>query len=284
MILTVLIHSNLTSAEALDIKLYNYCEQQNKPKNINLKEYKKDEVLFRVTDPNYPDLGKAIYKGVPLRKIFSDLPCNKNIRNINFTVLAKDQYVLYGTIDELDAIVCYEINAKPIAQNYGGPVKIVYENFPSQESSIWHINSIILGSIKEPSLKIANENNVERYDIHLLKLMKTTVEKIHFMVPRGYRTEENINAELEVTYVPLSDILNHAKVKANRIEFKSFSNIEFRTIKSDLFKNIYIVFQFDGKIIPIQWGGPFIVAFKNRNKEFDVDKQPYYFIDTVRIK
>ena len=41
-------------------------------------------------------LGNAIHKGISLKYIFSSSPFNKDIRNLNYTIITKAQYAMHS--------------------------------------------------------------------------------------------------------------------------------------------------------------------------------------------
>lgn len=274
----------LTKPSEPHVKLYNLCKDPNTPILLDLDQYRKDEIIFTTNDPNFTDLGNALYKGIPLIKLLSASPCTTRSSCMNFTILANDQYVLYDNIYSSGGILSYELNLKPIPLKYGGPLKVLYKIFPTQEASIWHVTSIVLGTLEKPNLRIITENgNITSYDIDRLRSMENVAERIPFMLPRGYRIEKCIPQKI-VRYLPLKEILQASHINNAHLSISTYSGHEFEVNKKEQLKQLYLVFQFNEDIIPIQWGGPFILVFKNKHRRLFADKQPYYFVHTIRTK
>lgn len=284
-LLHCLAQSGFTKVSEPHVKLYNLCKHPNTPILLDLDQYKKDEIIFTTKDPNFIDLGNALYKGIPLIKLLSTSPCITKPGRMNFTILANDQYVLYDNVYSSGGILSYELNSKPIPLKYGGPLKVLYKTFPSQEASIWHVTSIVLGTLEKPNLRIITEKgNIIGYDIDQLRTMESVAERIPFMLPRGYRIERSTPQKTGIRYLPLKEILQASHINNAHLSISTYSGHEFEVNKKELLKQLYLVFQFNEDIIPIQWGGPFILVFKNRHHRLFADKQPYYFVHTIRIK
>jgi hypothetical protein len=288
-VFVILLHclaaSGLTKPPDHHVKLYNLCEDPNTPILLDLDQYRKDEIIFTTKDPNFTDLGNALYKGIPLIKLLSASPCITKPKDMNFNILANDQYVLYDNIYSSGGILSYELNSNPIPLKYGGPLKVLYKTFPSQEASIWHINSIVLGTLEKPSLRITTENgNIIGYDIDRLRTMENVVERIPFMLPRGYRIEKRTSQKIGIRYLPLIEILQASHIKNTHFSISTYSGHEFEVNKREQLEQLYLVFQLNEDIIPIQWGGPFILAFKNKHRRLFAEKQPYYFVHTIQTK
>lgn len=266
-------------------KLYNLCEHPYTPIVMDLDHYKKDEITFATKDPNFVNLGTAQYKGIPLRKLLSVSPCAAVSDNVHFIILANDQYVLYDALDQSGGILSYELNSKPIPSKYGGPLKVLYHTFPSQEAAIWSVTSIVLGTLEKPSLCIVPENGRRMtYNIDQLKAIKHVSDNIPFMLPRGYRTGKSMPKKINVRYLPIATILQSKHIKSTYLLIDTYSGHTFKIKKKDQLKSLYLVFQFNEKDIPIQWGGPFVLAYKNQQQRFFAEKQPYYYVHTIRMK
>ncbi len=273
-----------SETSGIQIPLYNLCEYPNTLSSLDLDRYKKDEITITAWDPNFTELGNAHYKGIPLSKLLSESPCLTKQNNLTFTILANDQYVLHDALDKSGGILSYDLNSKPIPLKFGGPLKVVYQTFPSQEASIWHVTSIVMGTLEKPALCLIKKNgNKVCYDIDRLKTMNSKVETIPFMLPRGYRTEKNMPKRINVRYLPLERVLQAGDISNTSFTMETYSGHRFEVKKIVHLKQLFLVFQLDEKNIPVQWGGPFILAFKSRPGNFFANKQPYYFVHTIRM-
>lgn len=284
--LTLAVVTQTGIAEKTDfrIMLYKLCQNTVKPTEIDLNRFVRQEITFSTRDPNFFSLGTADYSGVPLYTLLSESPCHSGTKDSDFIIIAKDQYVLHDTLKKSGGILTYKLNSKPIPSKYGGPLKILYETFPSQEASIWYVSSIVVGSLKTVKLKIETGPKTIYFDIEHLKSMESKTETAPILLPRGYRIDHFNSKSINVMYLPFASVL--AAVQADHLHFKiqTYSGLAFEFNDPGLVKYLYLVFQFNGADIPIQWGGPFILAFKDNQNHFVGDRQPYYFIHTISIE
>ncbi|MCP4744734.1 MAG: hypothetical protein GY874_01135 [Desulfobacteraceae bacterium] len=276
----------VSSSKTIDIrvKLYNLCESPYTQLSMDFDLYKKYEITFTTKDPNFTMLKNARYTGIPLPKLLSGSACITP-DNLNFIILANDQYVLFDALDKSGGIFSYELNSKPIPLKYGGPLKVVYRNFPSQEAAIWHASSIVLGTLEKPALRLITEKGKTIfYDIDRLKTIKNKLRRIPFILPRGYRIKKSMTKSINVRYLPFSQLLQADNINNTYFTMDTYTGHSFEINKQTHLKQLYLVFQFNEKNIPIQRGGPFILAFKHKFSDLFADMQPYYFIHTIRMQ
>lgn len=267
--------SSYAGTSTRQFKLYNLCEHPYAPSIMDLDNYKKDETTFTTKDPNFVTLGKAQYKGIPLRKLLSVSPCTAASDDVHFIILANDQYVLYDALDHSGGILSYELNSKPIPLKYGGPLKVLYHTFPSQEASIWSVTSIVLGTLEKPSLRIVMKNGQQLgYDIDQLNVMEHVSDNIPFMLPRGYRTEKCMPKRINVRYLPIATIFQRKNIKSTRLLIDTYSGHTFKIDKNDQLKSLYLIIQFNEKTFPFNGEARLYWPLRTNNSVFLLISNP----------
>lgn len=245
---------------------------------------KKNSEVFQTLEGSFKKDGIQSWRGVPIERVLSLL---KKSKETKMTFLAKNNYLCQDDIDSLKssgAFLAFEVDGKPVKENRGGPVKLMFkkENIPG--AYCWYVKAIFAGEPKNPVIVLETLGKRQIKTIEDLKKLPTVTESRVLPVPRGYRRDLVPPAnKVKIAGILLRDLVqSESPGSTTKVKLHPLFGPDITLSEAEWRTPVLVIYEVEGKPIPVAFGGPVSVLFP-ADSPLDKKWKGSFFLESVTL-
>lgn len=262
----------------------------SKDRHIELdlqKEFKTTRSL-EALEPNFQANGKQKYTGVRFHD-FSNLVSKKlDSQPKAVTFLCKNQYLFNQHISALvkfEALLAFFIDGKAIPERFGGPLTLVYPTPRTLSEYPWYVRTIVLDQITNPKLYVKSSISTMPFTISTLRTFAAVKGNSVLPLPRGLRVNNpSAVQKLAYTATEMNELLSKLKQTGKKVQLVDLTDTALDLVSVDTIKDLLIVYEINGKPIPVEIGGPYFAMAKPDTKNVQSAALTFFHLKEIKLR
>ena len=228
---------------------------------FSLSDFTPWAVSLDALDPNFPEDGKQVFKGIKLSRVL-ELAGLKN--RFRLTVVGSDQYVGVLPPRQVDqGMLVWEAAGQPVSGLRGGPFKLMFPTEAGVHASCytWYVAALVQGRPKVPDLTVTVQGETLRYPMADLAARAEPLPSHLVSIAQGCRNAFTATyLDQPVRGVSLTRLTGDLSF-ASSVELIPYSGPVVRLTPDALAFDAWIIVRCGDKDLHPALGGPFTVVF-----------------------
>lgn len=245
----------------------------------------KNSETYRTIDTGFKTYGIEPWRGVPLERILAVL---KKSKETSITFLGKDSYVCQESLDSLKALggfIAIDVAGKPVSENRGGPVKLMFQKDNIPGAYCWYVKAIFAGNPKNSAFSVEKSGKRKIKTITELKNLPQVTEVRTLPLPRGHRRDLAVpEGKVKITGILLKDLVQQesAGSPTSSIVLRPLFGPEITLSEADWRSPVLVIFEVQDKPIPVAFGGPVSILFPSESK-LEAKWKGFFFLSSMTL-
>jgi len=243
---------------------------------------------LEAVDPNFPEDGKRVFRGVKLTRVLELAGLGKGH---GLTVIGADQYVGYLTpVQAARGMLVWEADGRPVSGLRGGPLKLMFSGGAGGHAScyIWYVAALVQGRPKVPDLAVTAMDRPLKYPYADLCAWAEPLPPRLVSIAQGCRsTFAGGTSDMPVRSVSLTRLTGDLS-RADSVELIPYYGPVIRLKPEALAFDARIIVRWGTQNLHPALGGPFVVVFPieahHELKALVPESGAVFFLKTIVVR